>query len=101
MKLIRLAALAVLATLALTACHKGAKNSDQRTASGEVLEGTISDAMIPYESLKSRPPLAPRTASKGSGAAATTSDSAEPDAAAAEAPAEPAPAAAPSPTIRF
>ena len=52
--------LAVLMPLALlAACHKPAPN-DQRSASGEVLQGTTSDAMLPLDSLKSQgPTLAP------------------------------------------
>ncbi|HSG35204.1 MAG TPA: hypothetical protein VLA37_11755 [Sphingomonadaceae bacterium] len=43
---------------------------DGRTASGEVLEGSISDEMIPLERLESQPPLlrertAPATAEDG------------------------------------
>ena len=40
----------------LTACNKTARN-DERSASGEVLQGTISDAMLPLDKLKSEPPL--------------------------------------------
>ena len=40
----------------LTACNKTAKN-DERSASGEVLQGTISDDMLPVDKLKSEPPL--------------------------------------------
>ena len=32
--------------------------ADGRSAAGEVLEGSISDEMLPYGSLRSRPPLA-------------------------------------------
>ena len=32
-------------------------DDDDRTASGEILEGTISDAMLPVETLTSQPPL--------------------------------------------
>ncbi|HEX9807188.1 MAG TPA: hypothetical protein VGA34_09850 [Alteraurantiacibacter sp.] len=45
----------------LAACGDDApqpESDDARTASGEVLEGTISDAMLPVETLKSQPPLA-------------------------------------------
>ncbi|MBU6268045.1 MAG: hypothetical protein KGN34_10920 [Sphingomonadales bacterium] len=101
MKPSRILALAALSTLALAACHKGAKSNDQRTASGQVLEGSISDAMIPYESLKSKPPLAPRAATRGAVTAAA-GDAAAPDAATGgDAPADPAPAASPSAAIRF
>ena len=36
--------------------HKPAKN-DQRSASGEVLQGTTSDAMLPLDKLKSQGPM--------------------------------------------
>lgn len=45
----------------LAACGGDAseqEDDDARTASGEVLEGTISDAMLPLETLQSQPPLA-------------------------------------------
>jgi hypothetical protein len=32
--------------------------TDGRSAAGEILEGSISDEMLPYGSLRSRPPLA-------------------------------------------
>ena len=41
----------------LAACGDGASDSDGRAASGEVLEGTISDAMLPVERVRSEPPL--------------------------------------------
>ena len=65
--------------LALAACHHANKSNDQRTASGEVLAGTISDSMIPYDSLTSRPPLAPHSDSRSGGAA--NADAAEADSA--------------------
>jgi hypothetical protein len=47
----------LLLPLALVAgCDKPARN-DARSASGEVLDGTISDAMLPLDKLKSQPPL--------------------------------------------
>ena len=53
----RLSSLALLLPLVLLAgCHKTAKN-DERSASGEVLQGTISDSMLPLDKLKSQPPL--------------------------------------------
>ena len=49
--------LALLLPLVLLAgCGKESKN-DARSASGEVLQGTISDAMLPVDKLKSQPPL--------------------------------------------
>lgn len=51
-------ALAVtIACILLAACGSGG-DDDQRTASGQVLEGSISDAMLPLESVRSQPPLA-------------------------------------------
>ena len=49
--------LALLLPLALLAgCNKSSKN-DERSASGQVLQGTISDDMLPLDKLKSEPPL--------------------------------------------
>lgn len=102
--------LALLLPLALLAgCHKSAQN-DQRSASGEVLQGTVSDAMLPLDKLKSEPPLlAPSNAGttpegvkdKQSGAAGaadvtTSESSAEPAEAATAAP-TPAPSATSTP----
>jgi hypothetical protein len=89
--------------LVLTACGgTEKKQKDQRTAAGEILPGSISDSILPYDTVHSQPPLAPPTEpGKGSPKGATV---AEPDAAdaavaadpdrAAEAPAEPAEAPA-------
>ena len=46
----------LLPLVLLAACNKAAKN-DERSASGEVLQGTITDAMLPVDKLKSEPPL--------------------------------------------
>ena len=69
-KAILLAAPAVALVL-LAACHeqKAAKSDDQRTAAGEVLSGSISDAMLPYDATTSTPPLAPRKVKSESGEA--------------------------------
>jgi hypothetical protein len=95
--------LALLLPLVLLAgCNKQPAKNDQRSASGEVLQGTISDSMLPLDKLKSQGPmLAPseeKTTPEGkadegkSGAADVTSEtSAAPDAAA-----TPAPIATPS-----
>lgn len=51
--------------LALAACEQQAADSPAEqggAASGEVLPGSISDAMIPLEQLDSQAPLAPRQA---------------------------------------
>lgn len=57
------AAILLLALLA-SACTEDASTSGQQRgeASGEVLAGSISDAMIPLEQLESQAPLAPRQA---------------------------------------
>lgn len=48
----------VLPALALLgACGEEAPTDDGRSASGEVLEGTISDAMLPLDRVQSEPPL--------------------------------------------
>jgi hypothetical protein len=53
----RLRSLILLLPLVLLAgCGKSAEN-DRRSATGEVLEGTISDAMLPLDKVKSQPPL--------------------------------------------
>ena len=52
--------LPAMAALVLGACNDDpelATNDDGRSASGEVLEGTISDAMIATDELRSQPPL--------------------------------------------
>ena len=47
----------VLPALALLAACNDAPSDDSRSASGEVLEGTSSDAMVPVERGRSEPPL--------------------------------------------
>jgi len=47
--------LPVLALLA--ACGGTSSGNDSRAASGEVLEGTISDEMLPVDRVRSEPPL--------------------------------------------
>jgi hypothetical protein len=50
--------LALPAFALLAACGGNAPaNNDGRAASGEVLEGTISDEMLPLDSVRSEPPL--------------------------------------------
>ena len=60
-------ALILAATVGLAACEGENKGADQRTAVGEILPGSVSDAMPPYDSLRSQPPLAPNTGSAGTG----------------------------------
>lgn len=61
--------LAGLVTLA--GCHHEGKGDGQRTAAGQVLSGSISDGMLPYDSLRSQPPLAPGHAASDSASAAS------------------------------
>ena len=49
--------LALLPLALLAACQDEVAESDGRSASGEVLEGSISDAMLPVDRLTSEPPL--------------------------------------------
>jgi len=88
-------ALAVtLACILLAACG-GKSDDDERTASGQVLEGSISDAMLPLETVKSQPPLAKISGTPSPGAAATDVPDAEATPAAEDGDAPAVPAAAP------
>mgnify|MGYP001154164366 CR=1 FL=1 len=82
-----------LAALPLGACGGGGGGDDDRTASGEVLEGTISDAMLPLDTVTSEPPLmkteSPKAAAGGE-AEAPGEEGEEGAAQASEAPATPA-----------
>jgi hypothetical protein len=49
--------LALPALALLAACGGEAPADDSRSASGEVLEGTISDTMLPVDRVRSEPPL--------------------------------------------
>ncbi len=50
-------AVVLSAVALLAACNKSAPTNDSRSASGEVLQGTISDAMLPVDQVRSEPPL--------------------------------------------
>lgn len=69
-------ALIALAVLSLGACDKK-KDSDARTAKGEVLDGTIADSELPLDTVSSQPPLAPHQAKPGAGGSADASDDAD------------------------
>jgi len=82
--------------LALAACGDDGAGEpdagDARSASGEVLEGTISDAMIPLEELRSQAPqirIAPTRSDADAGGDEALADIAD-DTAETPAPAEPA-----------
>lgn len=56
---VRLACLIAL-PLALAACGRNEPDTKAK-AGGEILEGSISDAMLPLDTVRSQPPLAPQT----------------------------------------
>jgi len=85
-----------LAPLALlAACGEEAPADDSRSASGTVLEGTISDAMLPVDTVRSQPPLedpeAAEEAAEADTASASATGGAQADAASPDAAATPAP----------
>ena len=81
----RLVAAAALACLILGGCEK--KVAEGNKATGEVLEGTITDAMIATDEVRSEPPLAPQTAKATVGVKAKATAKAGDEADAEEAPA--------------
>jgi hypothetical protein len=95
----RLLCLGVL-PLALAACKGEKKPAESRTAEGEILPGSASDAMLPLDTVRSQPPLAPMEVATGkpgkTPAGSSAKAEAEPGAAATEAAAAAIPSAAPS-----
>jgi hypothetical protein len=69
MKLPNRSALLGAALLCLAACGSASDEADQRTAVGEILPGSATDAMIKYDQLRSQPPLAKQTGTGGGGGA--------------------------------
>lgn len=58
--------LVCLSTLALTlAACQGEKTAQKGTAEGEILPGSASDAMLPLDTVRSQPPLAPMPETSG------------------------------------
>ena len=97
----RLCAAAALACLILGGCER--KAAEGTKATGEVLEGTITDAMIATDEVRSEPPLAPHTAkatdgvgAKAKGKAGGKTDAEASTAPEASPPTESAPAPRPS-----
>ena len=95
MKPALLFALALTAALAstLAACTEEKKASAARTAEGEILAGSISDAMLPLDTVRSQAPLAPKAAEPGDPKSASPAKvdppkEAEPSEPVADAPAE-------------
>ena len=94
----------------LSGCHHEEKATGHGGVSGQILPGSVSDAMLPYDSVKSKAPLAPAEAvglsRSGTGNKARenpgdnaggNADEAAPAAASAAAYAAPALAASPTP----
>ena len=96
MRLTRSLAL-LLPLLLLAGCNNKPSRNDQRSASGEVLQGTIGDDMLPLDKLKSQPPLLAPSEGKSTpeGVADQTSGTSE---AASETSGEPDAAASPAPS---
>jgi hypothetical protein len=70
--------LALAGAVALSACHsKPEKSDDQRTAEGEVLSASVSDAMLPEEKPTSTPPAEPKQDAGDRATANATSDADE------------------------
>ena len=92
----RLSVLAMLALLA--ACGEKADTGPERkTAAGEVLGGSISDAMLPLDTVQSQsPPLRETAAGDDDGDAAGSTDDSADGADSAEPAAAPSPAEEPS-----
>lgn len=65
LRLARHLAVVGLIPLALSACKKEEKAAEATTAQGEVLPGSASDAMLPLDSVRSQPPLAPQDVASG------------------------------------
>lgn len=87
----RRSGLALLAMVALAACQQE-KAPQKAVAGGEILDGSISDAMLPLDAVRSQAPLAPpsgaaRKSDAPEDAPATDAPAAEPPAAEAAAPA--------------
>ena len=85
-------AFATAALALLAACGEEAPSDDSRAATGEVLEGTISDEMLPLDRVQSEAPLADPTGTARGSQSNAGADDAEP-ADEAEIGAEDAPAA--------
>lgn len=97
----RLSASVLGLALALAACKGEQKPAQDARAAGEVLPGSASDAMIPYDALKSQPPLAPKPVASGKPGSADEGDDVadetdEAEAGTAEAPAIDVPPVTPS-----
>ena len=90
-------ALLLSGVLLLSACGSEKADPNARAAGGEVLPGTISDAMIDLDRSTATPPLVPARASKaGPAETAAAEDAGAATAAAADAPQAEPPATSPA-----
>jgi len=93
-----------LLSIALAACKGEEKPAQKGTVAGRILPGSASDAMLPYDTTRSQPPLAPQTGTSSlpgdtHAPRAQGSGAADEEAQAAPADGAPAAAAAAAPTI--
>jgi len=96
---LHLACLGTLA-IALAACSDEKKAAQQGTAAGEILPASASDAMLPYDTVRSQPPLAPpptESAKSGSKKGGDSDDKPSAKGSEAAGEASPAPAATKTP----
>ena len=87
--------LPLCAALALAACSGETKKETGGQAGGEILPASVSDAMLPRDTVRSQAPLAPKPGSSEAGKGAEPED--KPDVKAATEPAEPTAAEPPEP----
>ncbi len=94
-----------LAPLLLCSCGKSASPQAGPTASGEILPGTVSDAMLDTDRSQAEAPLAPAahstSAKTGAGAATESAAAEDPATAPAAASAEQTPDASPKPAANI
>jgi len=67
------------AVLALAGCGEKQEPQRQNTAGGEILARSVDDSMLPYDTVRSQPPLAPPPRASGSGGKESADDAAEED----------------------
>ena len=86
------------AALALAACSGETKKETGGKAGGEILPASVSDAMLPRDTVRSQAPLAPKPGSSETGKDGKGAEPEDkPDAKAATEPAEPTAAEPPEP----
>lgn len=71
MKPFAIAAVIFGAALTLTGCNGDEKQAANRTAAGEILPGSTSDAMLPYDTVRSQAPIAAPVKEVGTAASAS------------------------------